>query len=360
MENLDSNLVYRDQCGLPIGRSQTADHWYSILYFGFSEEDAGRLRGIERDRIPLKTAWRQLRFDAPEDKDNFSPSFACTDEAEVLGWLTDRYASEAFVRNEFVYHVAGSNHLASPPFISESAVCEVITSAFTPVDLNDSRLDRLQWYMYVLNKPRALLLVQNKINREIEEFWISRDQNRIAKLSGAAGTIMKAWGVECRSLGGNVEIADILRECQHLETTVGGPSDLPEDRQIIDAQPPLKRLHWPIVLQAAREYCAGLSIEEISKNSGVHHNQVLAALTRLIFGIDDAITLSSDEYPAKLSKSVLEEIETAYRSSESLEMISFMSKIPLSSILLYLVSRFSPPIPDRVMHEFIRESYEGF
>jgi hypothetical protein len=214
--------------------------------------------------------------------------------------------------------------------------------------------------MYVLNKPRVLLLVQNKINREIEEFWISRDQNRIDKLSGAADTIMKAWGVELEARGGNGEIAEILRECNHLETNKFGASEPPEGQQVIATLSPLKRLDWPIVVHVARDYCAGTSVQEIAKNSDLHHLQVLAALTRLIYGIDDAITVTSNKYAAELSESNIREIETAYRSSESLEMISFMSDIPLSAILLYVVNRFSPPIPRRVMQEVDRDLYVGF
>jgi hypothetical protein len=360
VENLDVDLVYRDQCGLPIGRFQTVDHWYSIMYFSFSEEDAALFRGIERDRIPLKRAWRRLRLEAPEALDNFSPSFSVTDATEILGWLENKHPSEAFAKNEFVYHAAMSNHVASPPFISQSAVCEVITSAFTPVPLNDETQDRLQWLMYVLNKQRVLLLVQNKINREIEEFWISRDQERIEKLSGAAKIIMKAWGVDEVNRGANVEIAEILRECLHLETSQCSASDSPEAHKVIDEQAPLKRLDWPTVIHVAREYCAGSSVEEISKNSAVHRDQVLAALTRLIYGIDDGVTLSSDKYTSELSRSALEEIETAYRSSSPFHLISLMSHVPLSAILFYVVSRFSPPIPRRVMQEVDRDFYAGF
>lgn len=175
--------------GMAVSRAQNLEAWIQARRMGITATDARRLvrknGKLSKQRLALL---KQKLDDSYESYSSERMQYGIHREGPIARWVALNFpGAEA---NDVLFE-RNSGHLATPDMIHPDFVVEIKSSINTAERVGITYLDQLQWQMYVMGRPRALLVVEHPETEEIETLWVESDQYRIARLKEVADCLLE-------------------------------------------------------------------------------------------------------------------------------------------------------------------------
>ncbi|MEY4743652.1 MAG: hypothetical protein RIR34_991, partial [Actinomycetota bacterium] len=277
------DYFHLDSRGFPLSRGSAYDEWLEVRRRSVSATDATKLlkksgapssqrEKLVESKLGLRTDFHFSAYDLGIER-----------EPVIAELVRELYPEEFFETNDFLYHANNPRHVATPDLVSFDSVCEIKVSTQPLSRIRGRYMDQLQWQMYVLDRPLALFVVENRYDEELEFEWVHADPKRIQDLVVAADCLL----------------ADIDQREVHIRTQPEVPREVPASEPLVveEIQPRVSiaapsyqiRTDSPDVFEietmrrALTLYCEGYDSDSIAEKIGFESRDVVANLGRSIF-----------------------------------------------------------------------------
>lgn len=189
-DNALSSLPVESGDGHEISRSRDLDSWLRSRRDGVTATDARRL--IRRDGKLSKQRIALLRQKLDESFVPYSSNemaYGIEREEQIAKWVSLNFPG---AKSNDVLFERHSGHLATPDMIHPEFVVEIKSSTKALEEILRTYKDQFQWQMHVLDRPRALVVVEHPETKEIRTFWVEADTARISRLVEVADCFLEA------------------------------------------------------------------------------------------------------------------------------------------------------------------------
>ena len=335
---------HKDVDNNPISRSSHFDEWKQIRRFAISATDATKLikKNGDKSSQAFDLLWRKI---AGSESDHFaSYDLGIERESIIAQWVLEQYPDEYFEPNDVLYCAENNRHVATPDLVGCDSVCEIKVSSKPLKSIMGRYLDQIQWQMYVLDKPLALFVVENRETQLVETEWIHRDDERISALTAAADLFLRELDERMQNVEPESKDSDSFFDLsldEDLQIYFGVPGNIETE---------IEELNWQQTADCLRLYCQNKSLWELSDELNLDINAIATSMARAIFALQgDLADSDAVNFMQSWTAKDFDSLARMYRSSKSVDEMAELLGRDRLGVVHKILELYSPPVPKIIL-----------